>query len=54
MDKHIALCKNEIVAALGKPAKEFTKDDIIRFITEHGIEMVNFMYPAGDGRPRLS
>ena len=50
MDKHIALCKNEIVAALGKPAKEFTKDDIIRFITEHGIEMVNFMYPAGDGR----
>lgn len=50
MDKHIALCKNEIVKALGKPASQFTKDDIIRFIADNGIEMVNFMYPAGDGR----
>lgn len=50
MDKHIALCKNAIVVALGKPAKDFTKDDIIRYISENGIEMVNFMYPAGDGR----
>ena len=50
MDKHIALCKNAIVTALGKPAKDFTKDDIIRYISENGIEMVNFMYPAGDGR----
>ena len=50
MDKHIALSKNEIVTFLGKPAKEFTKDDIIRFIVENGIEMMDFMYPAGDGR----
>ena len=50
MDKHLALSKNDIVKALQKPAKDFTKDDIIRFITDNGIEMVNFMYPAGDGR----
>lgn len=41
---------NEIVAFLQKPAAEFTKADIIHFIKEHEIRMVNFMYPAGDGR----
>lgn len=50
MDKHIALSKNQIVTSLQKPAAEFTKDDIIRFIIDNGIEMVNFMYPADDGR----
>lgn len=50
MDRHLALNKNNIVTALGKPSREFTKDDIIRYITDNGIEMVNFMYPAGDGR----
>ena len=50
MDKHIALNKNEVVRFLQKPAREFTKDDIIRFVCENGIEMIKFMYPAGDGR----
>ena len=50
MNSEILLCKNAVVDFLKKPASEFTKDDIIRFITERGIEMVNFMYPAGDGR----
>lgn len=49
-DRHIALNKNEIVRALGKARRDFTKDDIIRFISENSIEMVNFMYPAADGR----
>ncbi len=49
-DKHIALCKNDLVRYLQKPAKQFTKADIIRYITECGVEMVNFMYPAADGR----
>lgn len=44
------LNKNILVKALGKPANEFTKDDIIRYIVDNDIEMVNFMYPAGDGR----
>jgi glutamine synthetase len=41
---------NKLVQLLGKPAKEFTKEDIIRVIEDEEIEMVNFMYPAGDGR----
>ncbi len=41
---------NRVVAYLGKAAHELTKADIVRFIREQGIQMVNFMYPAGDGR----
>lgn len=41
---------NPVVAFLQKPASEFTKADIIRFIEENNIRMVNFMYPGGDGR----
>lgn len=50
MDRHIALNKNHMVTALGKPAKEFTKEDVIKYIIDNDIQMVNFMYPAGDGR----
>ncbi len=48
--KELELNPNKVVAFLGKPAKEFTKADIVRYISENGIRMVNFMYPAGDGR----
>ena len=41
---------NKVVAYLGKKSSEFTKADIIRYIKENGVRMVNFMYPAGDGR----
>lgn len=50
MDNTLRLNPNRLVAALEKPGKEFTKADIISYITENGIRMVNFMYPAGDGR----
>ena len=46
----IELNKNEIVTYLNKPAAQFTRDDIVRYIVERDIEMVNFMYPAADGR----
>ena len=46
----LVLSKNALVTSLGKPAEKFTKDDIVRFVVENGIEMVNFMYPGGDGR----
>jgi glutamine synthetase len=46
----LSLNPNKLVAYLGKPSKEFTKADIVRYIKENGIRMVNFMYPAGDGR----
>ena len=41
---------NELVAFLQKPKEEFTKADIVRFVVENDIEMVNFMYPGGDGK----
>ncbi len=50
MDKQLSLSKNAVVAYLQKPASQFTKADIIRFIEENEIGMVNFMYPASDGR----
>lgn len=50
MTKEVSLNKNAIVAYLGKPAREFTKDDIIKYVMENDIQMINFMYPAGDGR----
>lgn len=50
MNKQISLNKNALVRWLEKAPKDFTKEDIIRYIVENNIEMVNFMYPAGDGR----
>ena len=39
MKEELALNPNKVVAYLGKPAKEFTKADIVRYITENGIRM---------------
>lgn len=50
MNNEQVLNPNPVVAYLQKPARDFTKADIIRFIREQGIRMVNFIYPAGDGR----
>lgn len=50
MNKELEMNPNHLVAFIGKPCAEFTKTDIIRYIQENGIRMVNFMYPAGDGR----
>ncbi len=41
---------NPIVQHIGKPANEFTKHDIIRFIADHGIRMLNFRYLGDDCR----
>lgn len=51
LDNDVIACNpNPLVRALGKPAAEFTKADIISFVCEHGIEMLNFRFVAGDGR----
>ncbi len=46
----ILLNPNELVQYLKKPAHEFTRDDIIRFIEAKGITMINFRYVAEDGK----
>lgn len=50
MSKELSMNANSLVAYLEKPASQFTKADIIRYIKEKEIEMVNFMYPAADAR----
>ena len=50
MNEKISLCPNKVVQYLQKEPSEFRKADIIRFIKENGIKMVNFMYPADDNR----
>jgi glutamine synthetase len=50
MKDTIGMNMNKIVQFLGKPAEEFTKKDLVKFIEENRIEMVNFRYVGGDGR----
>lgn len=50
MKKEIEMSPNRLVAFLGKPCREFTMEDIVRYVSEEGVKMVNFMYPAADGR----
>jgi len=41
---------NPLVKHLRKLPHEFTMEDIIRYIEENGIQIVNFRYVGGDGR----
>lgn len=50
MKNQLEMNANQLVKHLHKPTSEFTKADVISFIREEEIRMVNFMYPAGDGR----
>lgn len=49
----ILMNPNKLVQHLQKPAKEFTKNDIIKFIDDHHIEMLNFRYVAEDGKLKV-
>ncbi len=50
MDKKIAMNPNPVVQYLNKPAEQLTKDDLIRFIEDYDIQMINFRYVGWDGR----
>jgi glutamine synthetase len=50
MDNNLKLNPNKLAAYLQKPADKFTKADIIKFIVDNGIKMLNFRYVGGDGR----
>ncbi len=45
-----SLDPNKLVQFLKKPAKDFTKKDIIDFIVANEIKMLNFRYVAEDGK----
>ena len=46
----VSLSPNPLVQALRKPAKELTKADIIGYIEDNHIPMLNLRYVGGDGR----
>ncbi len=50
MNATISLNPNPIVHYLDKPADDFTRADLVRFIEENGIRMLNFRYSAADSR----
>jgi len=49
-DSEIEMNPNKIVQYLKKPAREFTKQDLIKFIEDNNIGSINFRYVGGDGR----
>jgi glutamine synthetase len=46
----ILLNPNELVRFLQKPSRDFTRDDIVRFVESKGISIINFRYMADDGK----
>lgn len=48
--KTFAMSRNHLERTLGKASSTFTRADIIEYVSREGIEMVNFMYAAADGR----
>jgi glutamine synthetase len=52
-NNEILMNPSELVQFLKKPAGEFTRDDIIRFIEAKGITMLNFRYIAEDGKLKV-
>jgi len=50
MSECISMNPNRLVQYLQKSPEEFTKKDLIKFIEDKGIRMVNFRFTAGDGK----
>lgn len=50
MNATISLNANTLVHYLDKPANDFTRADLVRFVEENGIRMLNFRYSAADSR----
>ena len=47
MEGNTILNPNPLVKFLNKPQKEFTKADIIRYVTKNDIEMINWVIGTG-------
>lgn len=48
--KFSEISQNQLVQYLNKPSADFTRSDIITFVRENNIRLVNFRYVGGDGR----
>lgn len=50
MTNNLSLNPNKVVEFLRKNPEEIRRSDLVRFVKENGIRMINFMYPADDNR----
>ncbi|NCA85692.1 MAG: glutamine synthetase [Clostridia bacterium] len=50
MKNKILMNPNPLVQYLNKPPEEFTREDLILYIEDHNIEMLNLRYAGEDGR----
>lgn len=50
MDKLVSMNPNPVVQYLNKSSDQLTKSDLIKFIEDHDIEMINLRYVGWDGR----
>lgn len=50
MTTNYTLSPNPLIRFFKKPPMEFTRKDILQYIEEQHIEMLNFRYAGGDGR----
>jgi glutamine synthetase len=50
MDGFTEMNPNPLVQYLNKPSEEFTRQDLIKYIEDYNIEMINFRYVGWDGR----
>lgn len=50
MNTNIQMNPNSLVQYLQKPAREFTKQDIIRYCEDNDVEFINFHYCGWDGK----
>lgn len=50
MNEYTSMNPNPLVQYLNKPSSDFLRSDIIRYIEDNDIEMINFRYVAWDGR----
>jgi len=53
MKEDIALNINPLVSYLKKPQREFTKLDIIKYIEDNNVKMINFRYVDGGGKLKV-
>ncbi len=52
-ENQFLLNPNPLVRYLRKPPSRFTKADIMQYVEDNHIEMINFRYVAGDGRLKV-
>lgn len=39
------LTNNRVLKYLGKNPEDITREDLVDFVVNNGVEMINFMYP---------